>query len=407
MTRTEERSKSADWLCGLSPDKLFERWEITRVAELTDLDIIGVPVWSAIRPMGNYICVSGGKNLSNTLARAAAIGEAIETSIMEKPKRESCRCRPYSIEVLDNFPLLRDPIPDDLLVSEELVCHYQSGKKVHYPSNLIWLDLPRGDLWQRSSNGQALGSTINDAILTGLYECVERDAWTLRRALQKKYDLVPQQVDLSDAPPQVSELIRRCNQAGIEVIIFEITLDIKFPIYQAMLLGGDFAPAAGYGTSIQSAIAIESAILEAIQTRAVFIAGARNDVTDKDLEEWLGYDQKMLSDALSKTTKKKKPDWTIRDLTTEFELGVALFRLGPWMEKMLVKIASIDPPCVKVIIHGLEVPYKNEWRPMKHRWGQIQRAYETLSYIQWSNSVRRGLSSPREHRVMVSSSGSR
>jgi len=51
---------------------------ITRVARLTDLDVIGLPTWTAIRPASLTLSASQGKGLTDELARLSAVMEAIE-----------------------------------------------------------------------------------------------------------------------------------------------------------------------------------------------------------------------------------------------------------------------------------------------------------------------------------------
>src|SRR5688572_1211993 len=57
---------------------------ITRVAELTGLDTIGMPVYMAIRPLATTIEVSQGKGMTPLLAWLSAVMEAIELCICER-----------------------------------------------------------------------------------------------------------------------------------------------------------------------------------------------------------------------------------------------------------------------------------------------------------------------------------
>jgi ribosomal protein S12 methylthiotransferase accessory factor len=52
---------------------------ITRLADVTGLDRIGVPVFQAIRPLSRSVSVSQGKGLDADAARASALMEAAET----------------------------------------------------------------------------------------------------------------------------------------------------------------------------------------------------------------------------------------------------------------------------------------------------------------------------------------
>ena len=51
---------------------------ITRVANITGLDTIGIPVWTVVRPLGRSLSVSQGKGVTHELAVVSGIMESIE-----------------------------------------------------------------------------------------------------------------------------------------------------------------------------------------------------------------------------------------------------------------------------------------------------------------------------------------
>ena len=51
---------------------------ITRLANVTGLDHVGVPTWMAVRPLARSLSVSQGKGLTHDLARISALMECIE-----------------------------------------------------------------------------------------------------------------------------------------------------------------------------------------------------------------------------------------------------------------------------------------------------------------------------------------
>src|SRR5215510_1476306 len=51
---------------------------ITRLANVTGLDHIGVPCWMAVRPLALSLSVSQGKGLTHELAQISALMECIE-----------------------------------------------------------------------------------------------------------------------------------------------------------------------------------------------------------------------------------------------------------------------------------------------------------------------------------------
>src|SRR5262245_57612072 len=64
----------------------FERVGITRVAELTRLDRIGIPVFQAVRPSARSLTLSQGKGLSVAAARVGAAMESMEVWHAECPR---------------------------------------------------------------------------------------------------------------------------------------------------------------------------------------------------------------------------------------------------------------------------------------------------------------------------------
>ena len=51
---------------------------ITRVAVLTGLDVIGIPVAAAVRPNSRSVAVHQGKGVTLDAAKASAVMEAVE-----------------------------------------------------------------------------------------------------------------------------------------------------------------------------------------------------------------------------------------------------------------------------------------------------------------------------------------
>lgn len=63
----------------------LERLGISRIARLTDLDHVGIPVWAAIRPAGRTLVTTQGKGASDELAKVSAVLEGAELWHAEQP----------------------------------------------------------------------------------------------------------------------------------------------------------------------------------------------------------------------------------------------------------------------------------------------------------------------------------
>jgi ribosomal protein S12 methylthiotransferase accessory factor YcaO len=151
------------------------------------------------------------------------------------------------------------------------------------------------------------------------------------------------------------------------------TVDIPLPIYRALLFdpGESHAVYGGYGTSIFDCVAVEKAILEAIQGRAVYIAGARDDISRSRFDMLKRLNQKGKIAQFDLIQPKLSVDWSSYDITTEEELGWAVQDIGPWAGSMFIKVLVKDFVAAKVIIPGLEAPFMDGWTSVG-RWEQLK-----------------------------------
>src|SRR5512142_3393760 len=70
---------------------LARRAGITRIAEITGLDTLGIPVFAAIRPMGKSLSTQQGKGVTAEAARGSALMESLETWRAEHVEMASVR----------------------------------------------------------------------------------------------------------------------------------------------------------------------------------------------------------------------------------------------------------------------------------------------------------------------------
>ena len=71
--RCRDAASTLAWVRPMLP-----QFGITRLANVTGLDRIGIPVWMCIRPNGRSLSVSQGKGVTAELAQASAVMESIE-----------------------------------------------------------------------------------------------------------------------------------------------------------------------------------------------------------------------------------------------------------------------------------------------------------------------------------------
>ena len=267
---------------------------ITRISNITHLDITGIPVYTCMRPRGLSVTVSAGKGLSHIDAIISAAMESIEMDVAE---RVSLREATYA-----SF----DQLPDSCRIPFEFLpvistANFKPETKVSWlkaytfdksllfyvPYECISMDarLVTGGLatfcW--GSNGLASSVERTEAILSGLYEVIERDTifcWNYYH--QVNSDAKFFRLDISTIPYISSlELINKIEESGLKLYLIQLHNEINIPVFVCHILNGlDQAntTATGYGCHHDAEIALNRAITEAVQSRTGFIAGSREDI---------------------------------------------------------------------------------------------------------------------------------
>ena len=290
MTRKELRESVAQAINGLSRQELLQQFGISRVSELTGLDNAWLPVYTCVRAISDTVSIHAGKGLDRASSRAGAILEGIEFDVAGNPTGDWRIARaadlpPGSYVPLDECFPTRSSILNQLTpLAWEEVTNIQDGEKKLFPSDLIWLDtrIKYQPLMyvQMGSNGIASGGSLEDAILSGLYEIIERDAWTLNQYLLDS-GFVLKRMPLTDLPERVETCVRQIEAANLKVHIFDIGNDYSIPVISALILdlsGNVAGTFGGYGCHLNAEIAALRAITEAAQARCCYISGARDDL---------------------------------------------------------------------------------------------------------------------------------
>ncbi|HKG38029.1 MAG TPA: YcaO-like family protein [Conexibacter sp.] len=268
---------------------LLPGFGITRVADVTGLDEVGIPVFQAVRPAGHILAVSQGKGVTAELARISAAMESIEGWHAERVRpgvvRGSARevgPLPYALRDLTLVPgsLVSDELVIDWLDAVGLV----SGRPVLVPRDCVLLSKLVRPGWvpltfDASSNGLGSGNSMTEAALHGLCEAIESDCVTragaLPRAQRRRVD--PTTVD----DPICRELLALLTDSGNAVEVFDVSTELEIPCFMASIVS-DVLPRrfSGAGCHPDAAVALSRALTEAAQGRLTAIAGVRDDLAD-------------------------------------------------------------------------------------------------------------------------------
>lgn len=290
-TRKELRTETAKAINNLSRERLLKEFAISRVSEITGLDKVGVPVYTAARPLSKTIAVHSGKGIEREMARAGAILEAIEFEVAEHPhgpwRVASSIQLPEEehLPVEECFPVRSSIVNDYTPIAWEEATNIQTGETKLVPSDLVWMAQRIEEqpltYFQMGSNGLAAGGSMEDAILSGLYEIIERDGWTLNQYLIDNCGLFPARIPLIALPPRLETLARSIDAAGLKLHLFDVSTDYQVPVVYAILLdlsGESAGTFGGFGAHLDIEIAALRAVTEACQGRCSYISGGRDDM---------------------------------------------------------------------------------------------------------------------------------
>ncbi len=266
---------------------------ISRVANVTGLDRVGIPVYNAFRPLSRSISVSQGKGSEPLAARVSAIMESVETYHAERIDQP---VQFASIETLKRYHSLAN-VARMARSGNKTLLHNQSVYWIE-GSNLLdgslcllplepvstdyRLPVAKGyGYFAANTNGLASGNSLNEAICHAIYEVIERDAealWSQQAdGAQAATGINPDSIDDKNC----RWLLQRFEAANIDIKIWDLSTDTRLPCFTCLAIGDtqDWAdPEFGTGCHSNKEVALARALSEAAQARATFIAGSRDDV---------------------------------------------------------------------------------------------------------------------------------
>ena len=259
---------------------------------------------------------SGGKGFTDDQARASAIGEAVErySGLFEgdEPRVRTSlralgdtgihpnRCMLFSRRQLDAgdsadggmWGLDRTPGPFDDAEPEDWtpVWSFTERRVKYLPTGLLFFRHRAEGITPKvigDSNGNAAGNTVEEAILQGFFELVERDStaiWWYNRLRRPAVRL-----DTLDAP-EWPALRREYERLGREVWMLDLTGDLGVPVFAAVSRRTDPGPESivlGLGAHLDARIAAVRALSEMNQMLVTIDAQGAESSAREGLGAWL------------------------------------------------------------------------------------------------------------------------
>jgi YcaO-like protein with predicted kinase domain len=275
---------------------------ITRLADITGLDRIGIPVAASCRPNSRSLAVTQGKGTTLAAAKASALMECVESHHAERI------VQPLKLGSLEELRYTHPMVDTDGLPRS-------TGGTFHRDLRLLWIEghdlIGRGPIWvpyelvhtdytlsarigpgrfQTTTNGLASGNEPSEALCHALCEVIERDASAL-------WDLASdgargsRRLDLGTVDdPGCRTLLETYDRADIAVGVWDVTSDIGVAAFVCAIVDRRhdalhlLYAAGGMGCHPSRDVALSRALTEAAQSRLTVIAGSRDDVTRADYE---------------------------------------------------------------------------------------------------------------------------
>jgi len=269
---------------------------VTRVVDITALDFLRLPVYSAVTPLARDLKVHLGKGESRVAALVSALMEAVGRVSAEDVSHDVVSA-PFEELASAGAVDPRDfDLPDDTAYRPDVALNWVrgrdliQGREVLIPVDLAITPPRQGTLRDVDTNGLASGNIHIEAVTHAICEVVERDAVSqieFAASFGEPQDRPPIEVpvELTTLPALSREWAQRIESAGMDLDVLDITTDIGVPTFQALLIDehypaadGGFRPAGffGMGTHPDAKVAVFRALSETIQARLGIIHAARD-----------------------------------------------------------------------------------------------------------------------------------
>ncbi len=387
---------------------LSKKIGVTRLADITDMDVLRIPNYSAVLPgTEDYIWVYSGKGPTKDHAMASALMESIErySSLPAGGPHKFVRSS-YS-ELSRKFKVLHpdeivEPVRfeyrNDMLMDWLTGYDIISGEELMVPAPIsLFRYNPQppavNPFAYFHTNGLASGNVMEEAVCHALCEVIERDAMsiaelrasaipfhilrTIVHSLNANKIPIPPipankfvddpgvfpEVDISEAEFEpVRKLVDKFQHAGISLVVKDITSDIGIPSFNASSVEWvthDYGYLAeGHGTHPDARIALLRAITEVSQTRAANIHGARDDLRKIKYGESNTDDRRawQFMPSTKKIKFSKIQSFFNEDILDDIKLILTKLKNVGLGRVIIVDLTNpeIGIPVVRAIVPGLE-----------------------------------------------------
>jgi thioglycine synthase len=381
---------------------------ITRIADITDMDRLRIPNYSAVLPgTEDYIWVYSGKGPTKNHAKASVIMESIErySSLPANYKGKIVKGKYKELSKKYNVLKYDEVIePLSFQVNEEMIMDYCLGydllnqTDILVPSSLAIFRYtshpPSVNPYSFfHTNGLASGNVLEEAICHALCEVIERDAVSiaefsssafpyhilktienefLRKGIRiksmdsknfKDDNTIYPEIDLDGLSYKPAEkIVQQFKKNNISLFVKDITSDIGIPTFIASSVewvNHEYGYLVeGHGTHPDSRIALMRSITEVSQSRAANIQGSRDDLRKMkyDPED---SDENRSWQFMPSTNKKslsRVKSFYNDDILEDIKLILGNLKNSGIKKAIVVNLTNskLQVPVVRIIVPGLE-----------------------------------------------------
>jgi len=285
------------------------------------------------------------------------------------------------------FSFIPVPFDPETEIDWSPVWSLTRGEVRYLPTSFCYYDYPQPKeqtYCLACSNGCAAGNTMEEAILQGFLELVERDAvalWWYNRVRRPEVDL-----DSFDEP-YLDRLRRFLHQHGREYWVLDLTTDLGLPVFASITRrtnGPMEQIMPGFGAHLDPKIALLRAVTEMNQMLSSPLLrpekGGEKEPMDPDTAHWLetatiaSQPYVLPADAAARVAGSFPRDWA-DDVADDVRICQALVgRAGLEMLVLDQTRPEVGLPVAKVIVPGL-----------RHFWARLApgRLYDVPVRLGW------------------------
>lgn len=262
-------------------------WGITRLADVTGLDYLGIPMAAAVRPLSDPArMVAAGPTLAHA-ATSAALAVARVWHASSSVPAPLARSAPA--DFLTSYRIEDLGLPADCLVTRSTRLDWvqaqslADGRQTVVPRDLVWLSRPPRRPWRptfltATTVGLGAGATRDDAILAALCGWAAHDA-----AAALAHGALMGVLDTRTIPDAwCARTVQQVADADGQAVIAALPSRTGMPCWTAIFRGGDVITA-GIAARPDPVAALAAALCDAAAARLAALAGTGGHVNPAHL----------------------------------------------------------------------------------------------------------------------------